>query len=43
MAEEECMRFDPYHSTWEIVHKRIAELAMRLELNPEAMSNLYDQ
>jgi hypothetical protein len=43
MAEEERMRFDPHHSTWEIARERIAELAMRLELNSEAMSILNNQ
>jgi hypothetical protein len=42
MAEEERMRFDPYHPTWKIAPERIAELAMRLELNPEAMNILYN-
>jgi hypothetical protein len=43
MPEEERLGFDPYHSTWKIGRNRIAELARRLELDPEAMIILYNQ
>jgi hypothetical protein len=43
MPEEERLEFNPYHSTWEIDRNRIAELARRLELNPEMMIILDDQ
>jgi hypothetical protein len=42
MPEEERLGFDPYLSTWEIRGNRIAELARRLELNPEVMIILYN-
>jgi hypothetical protein len=43
IPEEERLGFDPYHSTWEISRNRIAELARRLELSPDAMIILYNQ
>jgi hypothetical protein len=43
MVEEERIKLDPYHSACKIARERIAELALRLELNPEAMSLLYNQ